>query len=211
MTSHPPHGINDVDYEAIEAAVTETVRGRWFLNEFARRNRTTEMRQLMAAMGRLETMVASNQSQQALPSADPSIRLLIQRIKDIAGQMDGLARDMRDAGVDERFCDAADLQARAVAGMMRNTVPARPAPAEALPRVSSRTTPPVAAQAPVQPPEPALVVSRVEEPMAPPVESFATPREQPADAPIAPAQDPRRAALSGFDDLPLAKKLALFS
>ena len=234
MTSlTPPQGINDVDYEAIEAAVTETVRGRWFLNEFARRNRASEMRQLMDAMGRLEATVASSQSQPALPSADPSIRLLIQRIKEIAGQLDGLARDMREAGVDERFCDAADLQARAVAGMMRNTVPARPSPRETpsqvpppqvpAPQVTAPQVPAPQVTAPQGSPQgsapqvpasrPALVVSRNDAPTpAAPVEPAAEPAPTPDEASAAPlGDDPRRAALSGLDDLPLAKKLALFS
>lgn len=196
MTSHPPHGINDVDYEAIEAAVTETVRGRWFLNEFARRNRASEMRQLLEAMARLETTVAS-QAQPALPSADPSVRLLIQRIKEIAAQLDGLSRDMRESGVDERFCAAADLQARAVAGMMRNTVPGGPLPALK-----------------VAPPRPSLAGARLDEPPAPPAGAVPQRPDEPPP-PASPAtdapRDPRLAALSGFDDLPLAKKLALFT
>lgn len=45
------------DYEAIEAAVQETARGRWFLAEFARRNRQADTLQLLDAIGRLdETM-----------------------------------------------------------------------------------------------------------------------------------------------------------
>ena len=34
-----PMPLTDADYEAIEAAVVETNRGRWFLAEYARRNR----------------------------------------------------------------------------------------------------------------------------------------------------------------------------
>ncbi len=42
------------DYDAIERAVTETERGRWFLNEFSRRNRVAETRTLLDAIARLE-------------------------------------------------------------------------------------------------------------------------------------------------------------
>ncbi len=56
-----PHGLNDGDYDAIEAAVMETARGRWFLAEFERRNRGTQFDALMQAIQRLEYSVASIQ------------------------------------------------------------------------------------------------------------------------------------------------------
>jgi hypothetical protein len=46
------------DYEAIEAAVMDTARGRWFLAEFARRNRTADTRILLDAIERLERQLA---------------------------------------------------------------------------------------------------------------------------------------------------------
>lgn len=196
MGSVPPQGMTEVDYEAIEAAVTETVRGRWFLSEFARRNRLSETRQVLDAIGRVEAAVAG---QSALPSADPSIRLLIQRVKDIAGQLDALAGDMRDNGVPERYWSATEMQARAVAGMMRNAPPVKsalpdkagPAIPPALPRMPRADLPPALAPR-ADPPAPA----------APPVERAGTRAAQ---------DDPRLAILSGLDSLPLAKKLALFS
>ena len=42
------------DYAAIESAVMETARGRWFLDEFARRNRQANTDVLIAALARLE-------------------------------------------------------------------------------------------------------------------------------------------------------------
>ena len=117
----PPQGMSEVDYEAIEAAVTETVRGRWFLAEFARRNRIAETRQLLEAMSRLEAAVVNGP--QALPSADPSIRLMIQRIKEIAGSLGAVAGEMRAAGLEDHFVEAVDAQARAVSGMMRAATP----------------------------------------------------------------------------------------
>jgi hypothetical protein len=45
------------DFEAIEAAVMETSRGRWFLREFARRNRRADTRLLLKALGQLERAV----------------------------------------------------------------------------------------------------------------------------------------------------------
>ena len=42
--------ISEADYEAIEAAVMETARGRWFLAEYARRNRNADTQVLLDAL-----------------------------------------------------------------------------------------------------------------------------------------------------------------
>lgn len=51
--------VAEAEYDAIEAAVMETARGRWFLAEFARRNRTADTKVLLDAIGRLEQAVAA--------------------------------------------------------------------------------------------------------------------------------------------------------
>ncbi len=196
MSIPPPHGMNEADYEAIEAAVTETVRGRWFLAEFARRNRMTETRQLLDAMARLEATVASGQT--ALPSADPSIRLLLQRIKEIAAGLGEVAGEMRDAGVEDHFVEAVDSQARAVAGMMRAATPAlggKPPALEAKPPALEAKPAPRLADPP-----------RAEMPLAS-AQGLPTPRSGDAGSHHA---DPRLAALAALDGLPLAEKLELF-
>jgi hypothetical protein len=43
------------DYEAIERAIRETSRGRWFLNCYLERNRSAETRMLLSAIGKLES------------------------------------------------------------------------------------------------------------------------------------------------------------
>src|SRR5215468_2857619 len=43
------------DYDAIYAAVMETMRGRWFLAEYAKRNRNADTELLLAALERIET------------------------------------------------------------------------------------------------------------------------------------------------------------
>ncbi|WP_048709916.1 hypothetical protein [Microvirga massiliensis] len=45
------------DYEAIEAAVMETERGRWFLREYARRNRNADTEVLLKAITHLEQVI----------------------------------------------------------------------------------------------------------------------------------------------------------
>ncbi|RKE72354.1 hypothetical protein [Pseudorhodoplanes sinuspersici] len=47
----------DSDYDSIHAAVMETVRGRWFLSEYARRNRQADTDVLLRAIGRIESFV----------------------------------------------------------------------------------------------------------------------------------------------------------
>jgi chemotaxis regulatin CheY-phosphate phosphatase CheZ len=50
--------ISEADYDAIERAVMETERGRWFLREYARRNRNADTDVLLEAIRRLEQAVA---------------------------------------------------------------------------------------------------------------------------------------------------------
>ena len=212
----PPQGMSEADYETIEAAVTETVRGRWFLGEFARRNRAAELRQLLDAMARIESVVSAGAP--ALPPADPSIRLLMQRIKEIAAQLEGVSADMRDAGIDPRFAEAVDHQARAIAGMMRGPArgvlpprseaakvglpPASPLRVEASEPGAARA---LAALDPVAIPAPAAVPAPVRMPRAELPASLSRPTAGVS------VEDPRLEALSALDGLPLAKKLTLFS
>ena len=44
----------DSDFAAIEAAVMETARGRWFLREYARRNRHADTKVILDAVNRLQ-------------------------------------------------------------------------------------------------------------------------------------------------------------
>ncbi|MGI9373607.1 MAG: hypothetical protein ACR2OJ_14035 [Hyphomicrobiales bacterium] len=48
------------DYEAIESAVMETARGRWFLREYAHRNRNADTNVVLEAIGRIENALALN-------------------------------------------------------------------------------------------------------------------------------------------------------
>jgi hypothetical protein len=53
------------DFEAIEAAVRETERGRWFLAEYDRRSRSSEIRSVLDAIGKFENQI------KAVPEAAP--------------------------------------------------------------------------------------------------------------------------------------------
>ena len=51
--SEPAYTAVPDDYEAIEQAVRETPRGRWFLEEFARRHRVADTADVLDAIGKL--------------------------------------------------------------------------------------------------------------------------------------------------------------
>ncbi|MDQ8728457.1 hypothetical protein [Bradyrhizobium sp. LHD-71] len=55
----------DADYHAIHEAFMETARGRWFLTEYAKRNRNADTRMVLEAVERIETTLASQRQAQA--------------------------------------------------------------------------------------------------------------------------------------------------
>jgi chemotaxis regulatin CheY-phosphate phosphatase CheZ len=64
--SEPPAARLDSDFEEIEAAVMETARGRWFLAEYARRNRSADTEMLLDAIRKLELAVQDRQTPEGL-------------------------------------------------------------------------------------------------------------------------------------------------
>jgi chemotaxis regulatin CheY-phosphate phosphatase CheZ len=54
--------LNEDDYGAIADAVMETARGRWFLGEYAKRNRTADTDLLLTAINRLESSVGGERT-----------------------------------------------------------------------------------------------------------------------------------------------------
>lgn len=65
---HPPApvAISEADYDLIEAAVMETGRGRWFLAEYARRNRHADTLMLLGAIDRLEAALRGDKTVQSI-------------------------------------------------------------------------------------------------------------------------------------------------
>ena len=119
MTNKPPAGLNEADYDAIEAAVMETARGRWFLIEYDQRRRAVETSQLLEAVSRLERAVSTGvqpvlmppPKQAALPAPiagpPPQATAIGERLQDIAW-------NMRERGFDDAICGAIEEQARLV-------------------------------------------------------------------------------------------------
>ncbi len=62
----------DADYDAISEAFMETARGRWFLGEYAKRNRNADTAMVLEAVTRLEQSLAESRAEAAAtkPPAD---------------------------------------------------------------------------------------------------------------------------------------------
>src|SRR5215469_132580 len=127
------------DYEAIREAFMETSRGRWFLGEYARRNRNADTRMVLDAVARIEEALAA-QRQQQQPAADEhaqalaAIRSAVAEAEQAASAtLDGLGLEeslapirkgvriireiswrWREIGADGRICDLIDSQAGAI-------------------------------------------------------------------------------------------------
>ncbi len=76
-----PQGVQEGDFERIEAAVRETERGRWFLDEFADRVRTAEGARVAGALDRLEARAALGQA------ADDETRDRIRRVVSLLAEL----------------------------------------------------------------------------------------------------------------------------
>jgi hypothetical protein len=62
----------DADYEAIHEAFMETARGRWFLTEYAKRNRNADTRMVLDAVARIEATLASQKPTHVEPAVQPA-------------------------------------------------------------------------------------------------------------------------------------------
>ena len=120
------------DYDAISAAFMETSRGRWFLTEYAKRNRNADTRMVLDAVARIEESLAAQKQpdpQSSLPEALAAIRLAVEEARAAASAaLDGLAPEeslapvrkgarvireiawrLREIGADSRICDLIDF------------------------------------------------------------------------------------------------------
>jgi hypothetical protein len=102
------------DFEAIEAAVMETARGRWFLAEYARRMRAAETAKLLEAVTRIErTLRASERELHQEPDAliGPEMGQAVAAVQE---RLSEIAWSLRERGFDERACGQIEAQARAL-------------------------------------------------------------------------------------------------
>lgn len=83
------------DYEAIAAAVMETDRGRWFLQEYARRNRNSDTQTVLTAIEKLEERISEDAS---TPKEATSVALLGHDLIDLAGAISQVKKEVADLG-----------------------------------------------------------------------------------------------------------------
>ncbi len=93
-----------LEFNAIEAAVLETPRGRWFLREYARRVRAQDHDRIESALARIEARLSESASVNSAP--DVAVTVPHQLVR--------LAESLRARGVDERTCAHIEAQARAL-------------------------------------------------------------------------------------------------
>jgi hypothetical protein len=139
------------DYEAISQAFMETSRGRWFLGEYAKRNRNADTSMVLDAVVRIEQTIAA----QRQPAADPdtgltealvAIKNALEEARAAAvAALDSLALEehlapvrkgarvikeiawrWREIGADGRICDLLDSQVSAIEGACGQIAPAGP-------------------------------------------------------------------------------------
>ncbi|MFZ3035639.1 MAG: hypothetical protein WA138_16705 [Parvibaculum sp.] len=62
----------DIEYEAIKEAIMQNPRGRWFLNEYARRNRAADTDRLVDAIEHLYKEAIRGRAQTPAPAPEPA-------------------------------------------------------------------------------------------------------------------------------------------
>ena len=125
------------DYDAIREAFMETSRGRWFLGEYARRNRNADTSMVLDAVARIEDTIAAQQQpppdsglaealaaiKQAVDDARTAAWVAINNlaleetlvpIRKGARVIREIAWRWREIGADGRICDLLDSQVNAI-------------------------------------------------------------------------------------------------
>ena len=128
---------SEEDYEAIRDAFMETSRGRWFLGEYAKRNRNADTRMVLDAVARIEESLAAQRQpapEPGLAEALTAIRRALEEARAAASAaLDSLALEenlapvrkgarvikeiswrWREIGADARICDLLDSQVGAI-------------------------------------------------------------------------------------------------
>lgn len=139
---------SEAEYNAISDAFMETSRGRWFLDEYARRNRNADTRMVLDAVARIETTIAAQRSG---PAHEPAaawaaIRSIVEDAKanalaalsklSVKGHLAPAHNDvqtirkivwtLRECGTDLRLCDLLDAQAKAIETSLKLLTAAEP-------------------------------------------------------------------------------------
>jgi len=84
---------SEADYDAICAAVMETVRGRWFLSEYSRRNRHSDTELVIAAIDRIESTLRGERTTQSNDRFRYDLMEMAKAIARTKGEITGAAPD----------------------------------------------------------------------------------------------------------------------
>ena len=140
------------DYNAISEAFMETSRGRWFLGEYAKRNRNADTRMVLDAVARIEETIAAQKKpvpDNRLPEALAAIKAALAEARAAATAALGdlaleenlaparkgarvireIAWRLREIGADGRICDLIDSQVSAIEGACGTIAATDPMPA----------------------------------------------------------------------------------
>jgi hypothetical protein len=126
----------EADYDAISAAFMETSRGRWFLSEYAKRNRNADTSMVLDAVARIEQNLAAQKDaapEHGLVEALAAIRQAVDEARAMAAAVGGAAIDeslapirngaqiiretlsrLREIGADGRIYDLMESQVGAI-------------------------------------------------------------------------------------------------
>ncbi len=124
--------LDETDYDAVYAAVTATERGRWFLTEYANRNRHAETASLVAAMARIEAVLAANHGM-AADKGVPANNVSSLDLAAAAERFLDIAFALRERAVDPALCDVLDAAVREICQANSDHVEASEQPSPAHP------------------------------------------------------------------------------
>lgn len=115
--------VSETDYDAIEAAVKETARGRWFLDEFAQRNRNADTRLVLDAITRLQRSVLGAEPALPAPLPAPQIDVELGEIEQTAERTRAVLREIdathqRDGNLGNELDAIVAASAQAISGVL---------------------------------------------------------------------------------------------
>ena len=135
------------DYDAIQEAFMETSRGRWFLGEYAKRNRNADTKMVLDAVARIEGTLTAQKKPERDPLLDQALAsfraALMEARQTTASALTDLALEqnlapvrkgarviqeiawrLREIGADGRICDLIDGQVGAIEAAVARLAPA---------------------------------------------------------------------------------------
>src|SRR5579863_1845314 len=128
---------SEEDYDAISEAFMETSRGRWFLGEYAKRNRNADTRMVLDAVAKIEETLAASRKPVRDPLLDKALQSLRAALTQAREATEAAVADLaleqnlapvrkgarvireiswrlREIGADGRICDLIDSQLSAI-------------------------------------------------------------------------------------------------